>query len=126
MLLLLEDAHWSDQTTQTLIERLLKRIGRERALVLITHRPELRTNWSEHAESTLISCKQISYEHCVKLIRQVASRAQIDNSLVHQIVTRSDGVPLFAQELTKAVLDLRSLDPSAVPLTLQDFADGAP
>ena len=51
VLLLLEDAHWSDQTTQTLIERLLKRIGREHALVLITHRPELKTNWSEHAQA---------------------------------------------------------------------------
>src|SRR5471030_241318 len=57
VLLLLEDAHWSDQTTQTLIDRLLKRIGREHALVLITHRPELKTNWSEHAQCTQINCK---------------------------------------------------------------------
>jgi class 3 adenylate cyclase len=59
VLLLLEDAHWSDQTTQTLIERLLKRIAREQALVLITYRPELKTNWSEHPHGTLITCKQI-------------------------------------------------------------------
>src|SRR3984957_16398817 len=74
VLLLLEDAHWSDQTTQTLIERLLKRIGREHALVLITHRPELKTNWSEHPQATLITCKQIGHEHCAALIRNVASR----------------------------------------------------
>ena len=120
VLLLLEDAHWSDQTTQTLIERLLKRIGREHALVLITHRPELKTNWSEHPQATLITCKQIGHEHCVALIRNVASRMQMDDALVREIVTRSDGVPLFAEELTKAVLDLRSLGASAVPLTLQD------
>jgi class 3 adenylate cyclase/ABC-type lipoprotein export system ATPase subunit len=120
VLLLLEDAHWSDQTTQTLIERLLRRIEREYALVLITHRPELKTNWSEHPQSTLITCKQIGREHCAALIRNVASRAQMDDALVREIVTRSDGVPLFAEELTKAVLDLRSLDAGAVPLTLQD------
>jgi ABC-type lipoprotein export system ATPase subunit len=120
VLLLLEDAHWSDQTTQTLIERLLKRIGREHALVLITHRPELKTNWSEHPQGTLITCKQIGHEHCAALIRNVASRAQMDDTLIREIVTRSDGVPLFAEELTKAVLDLRSLGASAVPLTLQD------
>ena len=120
VLLLLEDAHWSDQTTQTLIERLLKRIGREQALVLITHRPELKTNWSEHPQGTLITCKQIGYEHCAALIRNVTSRTQMDETLVQEIVTRSDGVPLFAEELTKAVLDLRSLGASAVPLTLQD------
>jgi predicted ATPase len=72
---LLEDAHWSDQTTQTLIERMLKRIGREHALVLITHRPELKTNWSEHPQATLITCKQIGHEHCAALIRNVASRS---------------------------------------------------
>jgi len=120
VLLLLEDAHWSDQTTQTLIERILKRIGREHALVLITHRPELKTNWSEHPQGTLITCKQIGHEDCAALIRNVASRAQVDDTLIQEIVTRSDGVPLFAEELTKAVLDLRSLGPGAVPLTLQD------
>ena len=120
VLLLLEDAHWSDQTTQTLIERLLKRIGREHVLVLITYRPELKTNWSEHPQGTLITCKQIGHEHCAALIRNVASRTQMDDALIREIVTRSDGVPLFAEELTKAVLDLRSLGASAVPLTLQD------
>ena len=120
VLLLIEDAHWSDQTTQTLIDRLLKRIGREHALVLITHRPELKTNWSEHAQGTQINCKPIGQDHCAALIRQVANRTQMDDSLVQEIIARSDGVPLFAQELTKAVLDLRSVGPSAVPLTLQD------
>jgi class 3 adenylate cyclase/tetratricopeptide (TPR) repeat protein/ABC-type lipoprotein export system ATPase subunit len=120
VLLLLEDAHWSDQTTQSLVERLLKRVGRERALVMVTYRPELKTNWSEHSHATLISCKPIGYEHCATLIRQVAGRAQIDEPLIREIVIRSDGVPLFAEELTKAVLDLRSLDSGAVPLTLQD------
>ena len=120
VLLLIEDAHWSDQSTQTLIDRLLKRIGREHALVLITHRPELKTNWSEHAQGTQINCKPIGHDHCAALIRQVANRMQMDDTLVQEIITRSDGVPLFAQELTRAVLDLRSVDPSAVPLTLQD------
>jgi class 3 adenylate cyclase len=120
VLLFLEDAHWSDQTTRSLAERLLNRVGREHALVLITYRPELKTNWSEHSQTTLISCKPFGYEHCAALIRNIASRAQLDATLIREIVTRSDGVPLFAEELTKAVLDLRSLGASAVPLTLQD------
>ena len=53
VLLVLEDAHWSDQTTQTLMERLLKRIERERALVVITHRPELKTDWPRHPNATV-------------------------------------------------------------------------
>jgi class 3 adenylate cyclase/ABC-type lipoprotein export system ATPase subunit len=120
VLLLLEDAHWSDQTTQTLIERLLKRIDRERALVVITHRPELKTNWSEHPQGTQIICKQIGREHGTALIRNVANRMQMDESVIQEIIARSDGVPLFLEELTKAVLELRSLGPGSVPLTLQD------
>jgi class 3 adenylate cyclase/ABC-type lipoprotein export system ATPase subunit len=120
VLFLLEDAHWSDQTTQILVERLLKRIERERALVLITHRPELKTSWSEHPQATQITCKQIGHEHCAALIRNVANRTKMDDALIREIVARSDGVPLFVEELTKAVLDLGSLGPGAVPLTLQD------
>jgi class 3 adenylate cyclase len=120
VLLLLEDAHWSDQTTQMLVERLLGRIEREQALFLITHRPELNTNWSEHRSATQIVCKQIGQEHCAALIRNVAQRMKMDDSLIAEIVARSDGVPLFAEELTKAVLDIGSPGPGAVPLTLQD------
>ncbi len=120
VLLLLEDAHWSDQTTQSLIERLLKRVDRENALVLITYRPELATNWDEHPQATLIACKQIGHAHCATLIQNVANRMQMDEALIRAIVARSDGVPLFAQELTKAVLELGSPTPGVVPLTLQD------
>jgi class 3 adenylate cyclase len=119
-LLLLEDAHWSDQTTQTLVARLLKRIDRESALVLITYRPELKTNWADHPQATQISCKQIAQHQCAMLIRQVASAAQLDDAIVQQIVARSDGVPLFVTELTKAVMHLGTLDAGKVPLTLKD------
>ena len=120
VLLLLEDAHWSDQTTQSLIERLLKRVDREQALVLITYRPELTTNWSEHPQATLMTCKQIGEAHCARLIRNVANPMHMDDALIREIVTRSDGVPLFAEELTRAVLHLGSPTPGIVPLTLQD------
>ncbi len=121
VLLLLEDAHWSDQTTQTLVERLLKRIEHERALVMISYRPELKTIWAEHPHATLITCKQFGAEQCSALIRSLASRMRIDDNLVQEIVKRSDGVPLFAEELTKAVLELHSSGPGAVPLTLRDL-----
>src|SRR5205085_11155854 len=116
-----EDAHWSDQTTQTLVERLLKRIEREQALVLVSYRPELKTNWHEHPQATSITCKQLGREHCAILIRNVASRMpMIDEVLIQEIVKRSDGVPLFVEELTKAVLEIRSGSGGAVPLTLRD------
>ena len=120
VLLMLEDAHWSDPTTRSLVDRLLKRVGKERALVLITQRPELKTPWSEHPQATLISCKQLVPDHCAALVRHVAGKAQMDDSVIEQIVARSDGVPIYAEELAKAVLDLKSVASSSVPLTLQD------
>jgi class 3 adenylate cyclase len=120
VLLLVEDMHWSDQTTRALVDRILKRVGSSKALVVMTHRPELEANWSGHPDVTPINCKPIGQEHCEALIRQVASRQQIGASLIREIAARSDGVPLFAEELTKAVLELRSPGAGAVPLTLQD------
>jgi class 3 adenylate cyclase len=120
VLLLLEDAHWSDQTSQVLIDRILKRIGKSSALAVITLRPELHTAWSDHPDATVINCKPIDVEHCEALIRQVASTQPIEETIIREIVARSDGVPLFAEELTKAIVDLRPADASAIPLTLQD------
>ena len=120
VLLLLEDAHWSDPTTQTLIERLLGRIDGDRALIVVTHRPEMKPVWADHLHATLLRCKQLGREHCVALARHLASRWGVDDALLHQIANRSDGVPLYVKELTKAVLAQQSPDSDAVPLTLRD------
>jgi class 3 adenylate cyclase/ABC-type transport system involved in cytochrome c biogenesis ATPase subunit len=120
VLLLLEDAHWSDATTQTLIERLLGRINGDRALVVVTHRPEMKPVWANHLHATPLRCRQLGPEHCVALARHLASRWGMDEALLHEIASRSDGVPLYVKELTKAVLAQQSLDSDAVPLTLRD------
>ena len=120
VLLLVEDLHWSDPSTQALIERLLDRIERDQALVVVTHRPEMKTAWGEHAHATPLICKPLGREHCAALARHVASRAGMDEALIREITDRSDGVPLYVEELTKAVLTLQSPGSGAVPLTLQD------
>ena len=120
VLLLLEDAHWSDPTTHTLIERLLGRIDGDRALVVVTHRPEMKPSWADHLHATPLRCRQLGREHCVTLARHLASRWGMDDALIHEIASRSDGVPLYVEELTKAVLAQQSPDLSAVPLTLRD------
>jgi class 3 adenylate cyclase/ABC-type lipoprotein export system ATPase subunit len=120
VLLLLEDAHWSDPTTQTLIERLLARIKGDQALIVVTHRPEMKSAWEGHVNATLLLCKPLGREHCVALARHLASRSAINDALVHEIASRSDGVPLYVKELTKAVLAQQSPSAGAVPLTLRD------
>ena len=120
VLLLIEDAHWSDPSTQTLVERLLARIDTRPALALITHRPELGKAWGTHAHATTVPCKQLGAAHCDAMIRRAAASGAIDDALVQEIVARSDGVPLYVEELTKAVLDTQGTPAARVPLTLQD------
>jgi class 3 adenylate cyclase len=120
VLLLLEDAHWSDPTTQSLVERLLQRIETQRVLALITQRPEFKTTWASHPQATAIHCKPLGREQCAALIRQVARQADMDDSLIQQIAARSDGVPLYAEELTKSVLEQQAAGTATVPTTLQD------
>jgi class 3 adenylate cyclase/ABC-type lipoprotein export system ATPase subunit len=120
VLLLLEDVHWSDPTTQTLIERLLGRIDGDRALIIVTHRPEMKPAWGDHRYATPLRCKQLRREHCVALVRHLASRWGMDDALIDEIANRSDGVPLYVKELTKAVLAQQSSSADAVPLTLRD------
>jgi class 3 adenylate cyclase/ABC-type lipoprotein export system ATPase subunit len=120
VLLLLEDAHWSDPTTQTLVERLLGRIDGDRALIVVTHRPEMKPLWADHLNATPLRCKQLGREHCVAIARHLTSRWRIDDALIYEIASRSDGVPLYVHELTKAVLAQQSPSEGAVPLTLRD------
>jgi class 3 adenylate cyclase/ABC-type transport system involved in cytochrome c biogenesis ATPase subunit len=120
VLLLLEDAHWSDPTTQTLIGRLLDRIDSDRALIVVTHRPEIKPVWVDHLNATPLRCKPLGREHCAALARHLASRWKLDDALIREIVSRSDGVPLYVHELTKAVLSQQSPSVGAVPLTLRD------
>ena len=120
VLLLVEDLHWSDPTTQALIERLLARIEREHLLVVATHRPEAKPGWAEHRHASTLRCKPLGPRECEALARHVASRRQVDASVIGEITRRSDGVPLFVEELTKAVLDMHAPATDAVPLTLKD------
>jgi class 3 adenylate cyclase/ABC-type transport system involved in cytochrome c biogenesis ATPase subunit len=119
-LLLLEDAHWSDPTTQTLIERLLDRIDGDRALIVVTHRPEMKSAWADHLNAMPLRCEPLGREHCVAIARHLASRWRIDDALINEIASRSDGVPLYVHELTKAVLAQQSPIAGGVPLTLRD------
>ena len=120
VLLLIEDAHWSDPTTQSLIARLLQRVEREHALVLVTQRPELDTAWASHPNATLMICKPLAREHCAEMVRRITTSARMDDEVVRRIVARSDGVPLYVEEIAKAVIDMGLAQPQNVPLTLQD------
>ena len=130
---MVEDVHWIDPTTLELLSLLIDRLGGERVLLLITHRPEFTPPWRSPIHQTRLALNRLSARACAGLIGDLARGKALPEEVVHQIVTKSDGVPLFLEELTKAVLEsglLKEeadhwrlngpLPPLAIPSSLHD------
>jgi class 3 adenylate cyclase/tetratricopeptide (TPR) repeat protein len=120
VLFVLEDAHWIDPTTQELVTRVIDDIASMRVLVLITARPEFLSPWTGRDHVTSLALSRLSKTQCAELIAGVATDGVLKSGLVEDIVAKTDGVPLFIEELTKAILESATPDRPAVPATLQD------
>jgi len=120
VLFVLEDAHWIDPTTQELVTRVIDDIASTRVLVLITARPEFLSPWTGRDHVTSLALSRLSKTQCAELIAGVATAGVLKPALVEDIVAKTDGVPLFIEELTKAVMESATPDRPAVPATLQD------
>jgi class 3 adenylate cyclase/tetratricopeptide (TPR) repeat protein len=131
--ILVEDAHWIDPTTQELLNLLIDRLSDRRVLLLITHRPEFTPPWGTPAHLTRLAMNRLSARACIGLIGDLARGKALPEEVLRQIVAKADGVPLFVEELTKAVLesgllteepDAWRLDgplpPLAIPSSLHD------
>lgn len=132
VLWILEDAHWIDPTTVEAITRGLGRRHGARILSVITHRPDYRPPWTGRSQVASLSLNRLSRRQSHELIRQVA-RKDLPDAIVEQIVAKTDGMPLFIEELTKVIIEAGSLDAGAnlyddkrgsgeltIPVTLQD------
>ncbi len=123
LVVVLEDAHWIDPTTQQLIAEMVLRLVDQRVLVVMTHRPEWVHPFQGHGHVTTISLTRLSRAQVADMVRELASR-HLPEAIVARIVERTDGVPLFVEELTKAIVEagtdagFDSLEDD-VPVTLQ-------
>jgi tetratricopeptide (TPR) repeat protein len=120
VLFVLEDAHWIDPTTQELVTRVIDGIASMCVLVLITARPEFLSPWTGRDHVTSLALSRLSKAQCAELIAGVATDGMLKSALVEDIVAKTDGVPLFIEELTKAIMESATPDRPAVPATLQD------
>src|SRR5262249_49231538 len=120
VLLLLEDAHWIDPTTTELWTRLIDSISASCLLALITARPEFTSPWKERAHASSLELSRLTHTEAAAVVGSIAAASVIDAVLVADIVAKSDGVPLYIEELTKAVLESSTPGRPAVPATLQD------
>ncbi len=132
VLMIMEDAHWIDPTTSELFGLTIERLESLPVLLVITFRPGLTPPWGRHAHVTALTLNRLSRQHCAAMVEAIAGKA-LPATVRDQIVAKTDGVPLFVEELTKTLLESGVLKqeadryaltgplPSvAIPDTLQD------
>jgi class 3 adenylate cyclase/tetratricopeptide (TPR) repeat protein len=124
LLLLVEDLHWADPSSVELLDRLVNALPDLPILLIVSYRPEFSPPWAGQANTTLIALSRLNRRDATQLATQVMIGHGLRAMMIERIVTQSDGVPLFIEELTKSVLENveniaigRSLPP--VPETLQ-------
>jgi class 3 adenylate cyclase/tetratricopeptide (TPR) repeat protein len=105
VLIVLEDAHWVDPTTHEFFDILVEHIRALPVLLVITYRPEFTPPWLGQSHVTVLTLNRLSRRDNIAVIRQVAKGKDFPPVLLEQIVARTDGVPLFIEEMTKSVLE---------------------
>jgi predicted ATPase/class 3 adenylate cyclase len=108
VLIIFEDAHWSDPTSLELFGRVVDRIRTLRALLLVTFRSEFQPPWIGRAHVTALTINRLTEREIGAMIDGVVGNKLLPASIRQDIVERTDGIPLFVEELTKAVLETRS------------------
>ena len=105
VLMVVEDVHWSDPTTRDLLDLIVDRVPTLPVLVIITFRPEFAPPWVGRAHVTLLSLNRLRATERAEMISCVNGGKALPGEITEQIIDRTDGVPLFIEELTKAVVE---------------------
>ena len=126
-----EDAHWIDPTSRELLDLIVERVRSLPVLLIVTFRPDFQPPWTGQPQVSMLALNRLDRRDRIALVDQIAGGKALPDEVVAQIADRTDGVPLFVEELTKSVLEsglLRAeadryvldgaLPPLAVPTTL--------
>jgi class 3 adenylate cyclase/predicted ATPase len=133
LFIVFEDVHWIDPTSRELLDRAIKRVRELPVLLIVTFRPEFQPPWIGEAQVTMLTLNRLDRHDRTALIKQIAGAKALPESVIDQIADRSDGVPLFVEELTKSILESglvraepdryvldQALPSFVIPTTLQD------
>ena len=123
VLILFEDAHWADPTSIELLDAVIEQVPDLPVLLMVSFRPEFAATWFGRSGVSLMNLNRLDRRNAMALAAQVIKDNVLASPLLDRIVAQSDGVPLFIEELSKAVLEAPDLDQTnaalAVPTTLQ-------
>ena len=130
--MIVEDVHWIDPTSLEVLERTVDCVEQLPVLLVLTFRPEFQPPWLGLAHVSMKTLKKLSRRESVTLIERLTGGKPLPREVAEQIIAHTDGVPLFMEELTKAVLEgnllaeqadryvlTRPLPPLAIPTSLQ-------
>jgi predicted ATPase len=133
VVMVFEDAHWIDPTSRELLDLTVERVRSLPVLLIITFRPEFQPPWTGQPQVTMLALNSLDRRDRTALVAQIAGGKALPNDVIDQIAERTDGVPLFVEELTKSVLESgvlreeagryvldRALPPFAIPASLHD------
>jgi class 3 adenylate cyclase/predicted ATPase len=130
LLIVFEDVHWSDPTSLELAELCVDAAERQKLLMILTSRPGFSPPWADRPHVTHVTLNRLTRSHAAAIVESIAGQISLPQEVLEQILDRTDGVPLFVEELSKTVIEggltrfggdaaTGSLDAQAIPSTLQ-------
>ena len=133
VLAVFEDAHWIDPSSLELMSNAIRRAANLPVMIVVTHRPEFIPPWSDLGHTTIVKLNQLGRSQVVELIDKAARGKTLPEAITEQVISKSQGVPLFIEEITRSILesgDLEEMDDRyvlrqssrdfTIPSTLQD------
>jgi tetratricopeptide (TPR) repeat protein len=120
LLVVVEDLHWTDPSTLQLLGFLLERVRESRVLAVLTARPDFQAPWPRGTGFEELTLERLPAECTARLVREVAGGRVLCEEMVAALVARTDGIPLFVEELTRLMMESASAA-GAIPITLQEL-----
>jgi class 3 adenylate cyclase/predicted ATPase len=133
MLFILEDLHWTDPTTLELLGLLVEQVPTTAIATLLTCRPHFQPSWHHRSYITELTLNHLSHTQVAQIVTGMTNGKTFPEAVLQQIIDKTDGVPLFVEELTKAIVEsgqlkavdghyelIGSFSTFAIPTTLQD------
>jgi predicted ATPase len=133
VLFIVEDLHWTDPTTLELLSLMIEQIPTTSILAVLTCRPHFQPAWHHRSYLTEITVHRLAHAQVEQIVHRIADGKTFPAEVLQQILTKTDGVPLFVEEITKAILEsgqltavdghyalVGSWSTLTIPATLQD------
>ena len=131
--MLYEDVHWADPTSLEVLDLLIDRVREVPLLVVVTYRPEFQNRWAEQDHVSALNLSKLTRTQSRTMVSRLTDGKALPDDLLDQILAKTDGVPLFVEELTKSILESGQLQVRddryeyagdaqsiAIPATLRD------